>query len=395
MRSLQNLKEVRERLLGYRLDSVAHLSALSTERLRAIEAGDDPSFYELDRLARVYGIDADTLIDEPIRLAPGDSMGVLSTTDEFKKADDMTRASIVAAANAAHDVAELYQLKYDASPLPRFLQQRPQMSLDQRQKIAQPHQWGAELARQLRSHYKLGNEPIASMRDFVRDAFPSLFVLYAALGAYGPTGLSFADPVRGPAIVLNSHGKNIIPRVRRFSLARELYHLLVDWDGREPWASISGYFQERNRERERSANAFAIRFLCPPLSDAERDRDRNLHAKYGLPYAAWRTYLGHERYTDLPRAGEPGVEEAHWSRAEETHNVENFPLQNVPIERRTSIAELAAALYSEGRISRDEFADMLGVTPAAEMERVLDLFALDWPNTRSDEPSDEQVPPRT
>ncbi|WP_428265766.1 ImmA/IrrE family metallo-endopeptidase [Haliangium sp.] len=383
---LQNLKDVRERLLGYKLSSVARLTSLSLERLQAIEAGDEPDFYELSLLARVYGIDIEKLVEQPIHLAPGDGIELLTSMDEFKEIDDVTRARVVAAANAARDLVTLFELKHGESPRVRFLQERPRLSLDQREKNALPHQQGTALARQLRQQYSLSTNPIASMRDFVRDAFPDLFVLYAALGPHGPAGLGFADPLRGPVIVLNTQGKNENPCVRRFSLAHELCHLLIDWNGRESLASISGYFNERGLDRERRANAFAVRFLCPPsvlqrLSDPTGTDGRRARAKYGLPYAAWRKYLRNERSIELPRSPERGVA-ASWSRAEEPDNVANFPLEEVPTERRNSIAELAAELYSDGRIGRDEFADMMGVTPAEEVERVLDFFALDWPDER-------------
>ncbi len=42
---------------------------------------------------------------------------------------------------------------------------------------------------------------------------------------------------------------------------------------------------------------------------------------------------------------------------------------------------LAARCYSAGALPRDAFAEMLGVTPAHDLEAVLDWFALPLPQT--------------
>jgi len=46
------------------------------------------------------------------------------------------------------------------------------------------------------------------------------------------------------------------------------------------------------------------------------------------------------------------------------------------------VARLASLAYSRGRIGRDRYARLLGVTPAEELERVLDYFSLDRPEDR-------------
>jgi Zn-dependent peptidase ImmA (M78 family) len=253
-------------------------------------------------------------------------------------------------------------------------------------KSSHPYQQGAALARELRRHLQLGHRPIPSLRDFVAEQWPSLTVLHAELGNHGPAGLSFVDAMRGPTIVLNLNGKNQNHCVRRFSLAHELCHLLVDWNGSQPIATISGYFNDSALDREQRANSFAVRFLCPPKILSGCDLDNSEHrkklARYGLPYAAWRLYLRNE-LGDLPETTpkellDLGTDEQ-WQRAEEPRGVEGFPLPQVPPERRTEIARVAARLYSLGEIPRDEFAEMLQVTPAADLEQVLNFFALDPP----------------
>jgi hypothetical protein len=105
---------------------------------------------------------------------------------------------------------------------------------------------------------------------------------------------------------------------------------------------------------------------------------------FGLPYAAWRIYLWNEATIDLPRELPPSLVgfgvEPEWHRAEEPIGLANFPLPEVPPERRTLVARTAARLYSLGKLSRGAFADALAVTPASDLERVLDFFALDPPS---------------
>jgi Zn-dependent peptidase ImmA (M78 family) len=251
-----------------------------------------------------------------------------------------------------------------------------------------PHRQGAKKAALLRRLLGIrGNSPIPSMRDFVEHYLPSIVLLYARLGANGPAGLTFGDPLRPPTIVLNIEGKNQNPLVRRFSLAHELCHVLLDWNRAEPLGMLSGYLTESGLETERRANAFAVRLLCPEqVVDSVRQLGPREAAQklieYGLPYAAVRLYLRNEVGIELPRSadglGLAGTS-AGWAEAEHPLGIDSFPLASVPIERRTAVAEAAAIAYSQGKISRDAFAEALGVSPADELEVVLDFFAIDLP----------------
>jgi hypothetical protein len=103
---------------------------------------------------------------------------------------------------------------------------------------------------------------------------------------------------------------------------------------------------------------------------------------YGLPYAAIRLYLRNEVRIELPRSAETlGLSgtSAHWTEAEQPDGLDSFPLESVPLERRTAVAEAAAFAYSLNKITRDAFAAALGVPPVEDLESVLDFFALDPP----------------
>jgi Zn-dependent peptidase ImmA (M78 family) len=384
-----SLKELRERLLGYRFESVVRLTGLDRDRLRAIEEqGAAPTVFETEVFARVYGVDADLLADEPIRLAPGDAVQLLASLDEFRVVDDMTRARIVAAANAARDLVRLRRMESSDDPRTRLLREMPRPPRPKRS--LPPYRQGAQLAVSLRAKLGLGTRAIASLRDLVAQAFPSLGLLYADFGPDGPAGVSFVDQLRGPAVVLNLRGKNANPCVRRFSLAHEICHLLVDWTGQESLAVVSGYLTDSGLEREQRANAFAIRLLCPETAlrhlsprGAPVAAARKLLSEYGLSYAAARLHLRNQGGGELPAAPPPELvgigTEPVWVQAEEPLGVGSFPLPAVPPERRTAVAQTAARLYSSGQIGRDQFAEEMGVTPMEDVERVLDFLALDAP----------------
>jgi hypothetical protein len=197
-KSYRNLKEVREGL-GYRhLDTVARQARISVERLRAIEEqGAAPSVYEVEELSRVYGIDADILADEPITPAAGDGVEVLTLRQEFRDVSDIVRVRIVAAANAARDLGSLRNVMGRDDVRNELAAQRP--SLKPPVKSDVPHVQGTKLASEFRAKLKLGNDPIPSVRDLVLDKFPAISLLYADLTDEGPAGLSFVDPLRGPA----------------------------------------------------------------------------------------------------------------------------------------------------------------------------------------------------
>lgn len=384
--TFETLRELREGLFGFGLRFVADHAGIPLERLDSIEGGECPTLDELERLAALYGLDADMLEDEPIRLQPGDALPCLASIDEFAEVGDLVRARIIAAARAARDLRTLTTddpAVADRS-WERFVAEAPRMKRPP--ESAAPHRKGASYAVQLRRHLGLGLRPIPSMRDFVRQHFPAISVLYADFGREGPAGVAFADRLRGPTIILNIVGKNENPCVRRFSMAHELAHLLIDWNRKQPLVTISGYLNESALDVERRANAFAVRLLCPEAMVRSVARDQASFSKlqeFGLPYAALRLYIRNEGGGDIAahaiRAAELVGTDEYWARAEDEPGLEEFPLDATPPERRTLVAHAAARAYSRGDIPRDRFAALLGVTPSAPVERVLDFFTLDAP----------------
>lgn len=390
----EGLSELRRRL-GYRFESVVRLAKISASRLQQLEEkADAPSVYEADQLARLYGIETDRLLEENVRLSPVDAIVVLASQDEFRDVSDVVRARIVASANASRDLIRLRKLENAEDPRWAFGREAPRPV--QLERGLASYRQGARQAAAARKHFRLGKEPIPSLRNLVADRLPSINVLYASLTADGPAGISFADAWRGPTIVLNLDGKNANPCVRRFSLAHELCHLFTDWQRGQSLGVLSGYLNDSSLEMERRANAFAVRFLCPESvikslpdlvgSDAVAAAEQL--RKYGLSYAALRLYLHNEtslaKLPPLPPPQLAGIgTEPEWVTAEDPVGMAGFPLEETPPERRTAVALAAARAYSTGKITRDEFAELLGVTPLHDVERVLDFFALNLPSDAS------------
>lgn len=382
----KNLRDLRERLVNLRPATVAGFAGITQARLHEIEAGSDPSVFEIERLATVYGVDADALWDEPIHIASADAFGVLTSLDEFREVSDMTRAKILRAASAARDLITLRRLLGDTfDPLPKLPSHDPTLK---------PYQQGADLAHAFRVALGLGAGPILSLRDLVATRLPALAVINADLGRDGPAGLGFADDIRGPAVVMNLRGKNENAAVRRFSLAHELCHLLVDWNRAAPLASISGYLSDTALEREQRANGFATRLLCPETvvqrlrMRQDEDAARVLVEEYKLHYQAARLCLLKEAQIHLPKEPPAAVRpflgsDASLERDETPRAVVDFPLGEVPFERRGVLAEAALRAWARGLIPRDACARFLGVTPGSEIERVADFFGEDLPQEQS------------
>ena len=233
------IRQIRENLIGYQLASAARYAGISVERLKEIENGAEPSFYEIEELARIYGIDSETLDQNPIDLKMGDSVRVLTSQEEFRDLDDAIRLRVVQAANAARDLASL---KVITGVQASGFATKPEFPNAAR--TSEPWAQGKEIASVLRTEFGLGTGEIASMRDLVINCFPEISLLYARLGREGPAGITFADELRRQCIVINLDGKNTNPCFRRFSIAHELCHILYDWQRTEPLAVVSGFLEE-------------------------------------------------------------------------------------------------------------------------------------------------------
>lgn len=366
--SYESLAALRVELLDYTASFITSETAIASERLEKIENGDDPpTIGEAIKLASVYGIDPRLLARRPIRLAPGDGISVLALSSEFRRISPTTRKAIVAAANAARDLGDLEEALGLHSRYDRFaVEHRPPV---QPRRDRPPYQQGRDIARALRR--QLGHRgPIASLRTFIAERFPSITILDAHLGRDADLGgVSFADRRRGVTIILNIDGRNENPLVRRFSLAHELCHLLIDWSRMQPLAVISEVRDDAKLEIEQRANGFASRFICPEEAvlalrkHSPRDALAAIIGRWGLHFNAACLYLhraGGFALADLERAPRT-FDESIWTEAEAIPEYREFPISEVPVERRTLVARHASRLYLDGRIDADQLTGYLGL----------------------------------
>jgi transcriptional regulator with XRE-family HTH domain len=116
-RALKNLRDVRDRLLGYRRESVARITRIPVSRLAEIEADQSvPTVFELEQLSQAYGIEYELLLNRPIRLGPGDPLLTLASLEEFHEIGDLQRFRIIEAFNAAKDLRSLEALLGPPAP---------------------------------------------------------------------------------------------------------------------------------------------------------------------------------------------------------------------------------------------------------------------------------------
>ena len=366
---------------------MARIARIPVSRLSEIETDQaEPTVFELEQLALVYGIDAPLLLNRPVKIGPDDIVVAFASLDEFRKIADIQRFKIIEAANAARELHSLESL-LGVSP-------RDDVVRIAHNKGVPPYRQGAGAAAKVRERFGLAHGPIGSVRDFLTQRVTGVQLFYAELGREGGlAGVTFADTQTRPTIVLNLEGKNRNPVVRRFSLAHELGHLFIDHRRQKPLAILSGDQTESDLEIEQRANAFAVRFLCPQgelesLPHNGLEAAKCLMRDYGMHYAAARLYLRNERKGRLPeRIPEVLLADSAdygWEAAEAPRGLSEFPLERVPPERRTHVAAAAANAYSRGKISRKRFAELLRVPPTEEVEQVLDFFALPSPRELDD-----------
>ncbi|MBF0460259.1 MAG: hypothetical protein HQL87_02585 [Magnetococcales bacterium] len=229
---------------GLSLATIADEAGLSRARMEDIGRGvlcDDRETQALAKALRLADgsafVDNASWHDEPVRL--------LTRRAEFQQLSQESRLRVCQLSQTARSLEFLRQRQAVGSTWDHFLKARDALRLRSPGRNLQPWQQGEQLAKALRKALGLGDEPIASMRDLVRDRFPSLTLLYGTLGQDGPEALLFADKSRGVTIALNlDAAKNGLSVVRRFNLAHELCHALVDVGRQCPLAHTTRQLDE-------------------------------------------------------------------------------------------------------------------------------------------------------
>lgn len=244
------LRRTRERA-GYTQDEAGRALGLDDTAIAKMERGRRRvGALELKRLASLYGISTEDLLDDP--LAEGEvplTVAMRATTETLgPKAGAMKRRLQRVVADdrwlRAGDVGEGIAPVFSALEVSEDLGD-----------LARGYQ-GAEL---FRDRYGLGESPIGDVGMLADEV--GVVVARMPLGSdeHSPEGCSAVDPETAAAYVLINSDK---PRVRRrFTIAHELGHLAL---GHLHGGEVVVDETVRGRSpREREANAFAAGLLMP------------------------------------------------------------------------------------------------------------------------------------
>jgi Zn-dependent peptidase ImmA (M78 family)/transcriptional regulator with XRE-family HTH domain len=234
------------------LASWAHIEA---EHLEAIERGRaEPSWSELDRCARVFGLRVDDLLDGQGGQAPMTLL--LRSTEEQSGAsvrDDLT-------AESCERLGEFQRVLRDIADLERELgRERP--TLRTMKDSARPglHP-GERRALAARKALGLGKGAIGSMVHLLHEL--GVAIVWSRTAARSLDGACARSPMCGVLVVLDEGPPT--PWRTRMTLAHELCHLLFDLGPERPVllspSAVRGAYLQ---QLERTARAFAAHLLAP------------------------------------------------------------------------------------------------------------------------------------
>jgi Zn-dependent peptidase ImmA (M78 family)/transcriptional regulator with XRE-family HTH domain len=364
--------------LGLDLPTVAEAAKLDPPSLLRYESGELEIPGEVVwRLSDVLGIPFEDLDSSQ---ALNRHLGALALRfkADRRAIPERSRLTVARAFAAARAYVELEQIAGTPSRHDRLVSFSPKQW-----PLPSTRVWraGRDLAQFIREHLT-GEIPVRSMIELVERL--GILVLWQKLPDY-IAGYAFCDELHGPTIVLNVNGRNVNELVRRFCLAHELCHLLIDRGDFQRMSSFDTYddfytyTDDIKDPRESRANAFAIHLLAPEQEfiSAWRERSdiRHLMTTFGASFEAIRHHL--DNYELFPLTER--VSRVATTAPDEWKNAESMELwypgfDDIPIERRHSIAKLAFRLWKEERITTRRLREELGVT--FNDERLRELLAL-------------------
>ncbi len=259
----QRLREARERA-GLTQEEVARQLGIPRTAVALFEAGRRKvSGLELARLAFLYGRSPTDFFAPDFT---ADGVSVLLRALPAAETDEDTREAIrrsVALAREVLHLEDLLEVERVATACPRY---RPSLLRERWEAVEQ----GNLLAHGERQRLELGSAPVADLGEIMESQ--GVVVLEVDL----PDGLSgFSVRLEGGQGVACGVNLGHSPERRRFSLAHEYCHVLIDHD----LPGIVSRREEGDELREVRANAFAAAFLMP--EDGIRDYLGRL--RKGLP----------------------------------------------------------------------------------------------------------------
>ena len=245
-------------------------------------------------------------------------------------------------------------------------------------------QVGYTLAEGLRERLELGDLPIRSMRDLLKERLGVTVVWTELSSAISGATFSSADhegnQFRG--VVLNSGGKNEDAWTRRVTLARELGHALFDPDSRIRNMLVHGHLPEGSSEDgqdnpvDQRADAFALAFLAPqeevkriaplPLNQYHVGR---VMQHFGMCESAARKRIlsCYSGDVDVPFASSYIAPTGELQQLESLSTGSSAPCSD-RISRQGWFADTIRECHGQGLISEDSAALYLDCTPGELME---------------------------
>jgi Zn-dependent peptidase ImmA (M78 family)/transcriptional regulator with XRE-family HTH domain len=290
---------------------------------------------------------------------------------------DRVRLAVARAATAARDYVELEQIAHRPSryqTLANRFPTRPPLPRRETWKV------GRDLAVLVRRSLGLDG-PIKGMLDLVEKHLGILVIWQKLPSDFA--GYAFCDEIHGPAIVLNVNGRNQNELVRRFTLGHEACHVLFDRSDLaqlsrfDAYEDLFAYADNAGDPAEICANAFAIHLLAPEAlcTRAWRGDIRGLMTEFGISFEAARHHLAN--YGLLPFtervSGVPTTASDAWKAAESSELW--YPaFDEIPIERRHTVAKLAFELWTTNQITTSRLREVLRV--ALPHHQLTELAAL-------------------
>jgi Zn-dependent peptidase ImmA (M78 family)/transcriptional regulator with XRE-family HTH domain len=365
----RTLRERRNQL-GIDIRTVASKSGLVASVVEALEASKRRPVREYERVARVLGLDERLISFNP------EPQGNEKVAVRLRRISDELPAlspSVVATLAEASWVA-MTQIRLEEKLGLRRPKHDFHVSNNYGSPLGRPaYLVGYELAQAFRKELDLSTGPIPSMRELVEIQLATP-VIQAPLGEM-IAGATVQSTRQHRAIVLNVHGKNADPRVRRTTMAHELCHLLFDPSPQLQDLRVDEYdaLDERDDLRadpiEQRANAFAVELLAPKSEAVARYRSSAEGAlghfldEFGISFTAGRYQLWNslKRSVALESLWAPNTAPDSTWEERETYTLAYHPLR-VLAEHPSRAGRFSAVVVraaSLGAISWDTAAEWL------------------------------------
>jgi Zn-dependent peptidase ImmA (M78 family) len=370
------IRQARE-ALGLDQTTLAEAAGLDPGQLNAYESSIQTVPGDvLWRLSEILGIPLEDL-DSAEQLQRDLSVMAVRFRADQGAVPDRVRLAVARAAAAARDYVELEQIADRPSRYEALIGRFPTRPLLPRRET-----WkvGRQLAVLVRQSLGLDG-PIKGMLDLVEKDLGGLVIWQKLPPAFA--GYAFCDEIHGPAIVLNVNGRNQNELVRRFTLAHEACHVLFDRHDLahlsrfDAYEDLFAYADDTRDPVEVRANAFAIHLLAPQalFERAWRGDVRAVMTEFGISFEAARHHLAN--YGLLPLAeqvtGVTTTASDVWKAAESSELW--YPaFDEIPIERRHTVAKLAFELWTAGHITTSRIREALRV--ALPHHQLMELAAL-------------------